>query len=168
MRHGPRAVCTLYLFVKSLGYLHFACDIISMTRANPEGPCRKIKHQRRFRTCIPPILTLSSLSPTMDTLPIDTSHPAVRDYLALVRLQVLTPLSLLLNMATVVVCSSVVTPGIARVAKLHPTSITPSSAAIGAYVGAIFICQIGYCFMLVMARKPETKVRSLVNTRLFY
>ena len=72
----------------------------------------------------------------MENLPIDTSHPAVRDYLALIRcvenfmfflsrlvtyfrgllirtrLQVLTPLSLLINIATVIVCTTVLTPGI--------------------------------------------------------
>lgn len=78
----------------------------------------------------------------MEGLPIDTSHPAVRDYLALIRyvlpmssplickpltspcsfyvcidrtarsLQVLTPLSLLINIATVMVCSLVVSPGL--------------------------------------------------------
>ena len=72
----------------------------------------------------------------MENLPIDTSHPALRDYLALIRcvenftlflsrlvtyfrgllirtrLQVLTPLSLLINIATVIVCTTVLTPGI--------------------------------------------------------
>jgi hypothetical protein len=62
-------------------------------------------------------------------LPLDTSHPAVRDYLALVRyvcrivlishlmhhvsrLQVLTPLSLLMNIATVMVCTLVINPNL--------------------------------------------------------
>ena len=67
----------------------------------------------------------------MENLPIDTSHPAVRDYLALIRfvyklklsqsslvtdfrtrLQVLTPLSLLINIATVIVCTAMLTPGL--------------------------------------------------------
>lgn len=73
----------------------------------------------------------------MENLPIDTSHPAVRDYLALIRyvptltlfpdspvthrgvsvrsrLQVLTPLSLLINIATVIVCTAVLTPGLSE------------------------------------------------------
>ncbi|KAJ7291067.1 hypothetical protein C8J57DRAFT_1112860 [Mycena rebaudengoi] len=93
----------------------------------------------------------------MDSLPIDMSHPAVRDYLALVRLQVLTPLSLLINIATVLVCAVVVNPSISMISKLYPTSISPKPAVISAYVGAIYLGQIGYCLLLVLARKPETK-----------
>lgn len=94
----------------------------------------------------------------MDSLPIDTSHPAVRDYLSLVRLQVLTPLSLLINIATVVVCAFVVNPSIVNVSYLHPTSITPNSSVIGAYLAVVFLSQIGYCLLLVVASKAETKV----------
>ncbi|KAK0205376.1 hypothetical protein DFS33DRAFT_1373801 [Desarmillaria ectypa] len=83
----------------------------------------------------------------MEGLPIDMSHPAVRDYLSLVRLQVLTPLSLLINIATVIVCSVVVDPSIG--------ASLPS--AIAAYVIAIFAAQIGYCILLVLAGKPQTK-----------
>jgi len=104
-----------------------------------------------------------SLSPTttnhiMEALPIDTSHPAVQDYLALVRLQVLTPLSLLINIAAVAVCAFLVNPSIAAVSRLYPTSITPNSAVIGAYVAVIYLGQIGYCLLLVLATKSETKV----------
>ncbi|KAF8955761.1 hypothetical protein BDZ97DRAFT_1855874 [Flammula alnicola] len=98
----------------------------------------------------------------MDGLPIDTSHPAVRDYLALVRLQVLTPLSLLINIASVLTCAFVVRPSISQVSRLYPTAITPNSPAIGAYVAVIYAGQIGYCILLVMAGKPETK-RALIK-----
>lgn len=66
-----------------------------------------------------------------EDIPIDWDNPAVKDYLSLIRyvspiqsyvpvtrnngnerLQVLTPLSLLINMATVIVCTIVVNPGI--------------------------------------------------------
>ena len=97
----------------------------------------------------------------METPPLDITQPAIRDYLALVRLQVLTPLSLLLNVATVVACSTLVTPGIGSIARLHPTSITPDMNAIASYVGVIILGQIGYCVILVMAKKPETKVSNL-------
>ncbi|KAJ7132098.1 hypothetical protein C8R44DRAFT_871088 [Mycena epipterygia] len=93
----------------------------------------------------------------MDSLPIDMSHPAVRDYLALVRLQVLTPLSLLINIATVVVCTVVVNPSIRTISKLYPTSISPRPSVISVYVAAMYLGQIGYCVLLVLARKPETK-----------
>ena len=95
----------------------------------------------------------------MDILPIDMSHPAVRDYISLIRLQVLTPLSLLINIATVLVCTVIVSPGIAAVTKEYPTSISPSPFLIAIYVCVLYAGQIGYCFLLVLARKPETKVR---------
>ncbi|KAF9029502.1 hypothetical protein BDZ89DRAFT_1065285 [Hymenopellis radicata] len=85
------------------------------------------------------------------------SHPAVREYLSLVRLQVLTPLSLLINLASVVVCQAVVNPSISKVSKQHPTTISPRPSVVAVYVIAIYAGQIGYCLLLVMAKKPETK-----------
>ncbi|KAJ7746896.1 hypothetical protein DFH07DRAFT_924082 [Mycena maculata] len=93
----------------------------------------------------------------MDSLPIDMSHPAVRDYLKLVRLQVLTPLSLLINIATVMVCTLALNPSIRTIAKMYPTSISPRPSVISVYVAAMYLGQIGYCILLVIARKPETK-----------
>jgi hypothetical protein len=113
----------------------------------------------------------------LESLPIDMSNPAVQDYLSLVRytlpifcpfildisflvhrLQVLTPLSLLINIATVLVCASVVSPSIGHVFRMYQTSISFNPYVIGIYVIAIYLGQIGYCFLLVLARKPETKV----------
>jgi hypothetical protein len=45
------------------------------------------------------------------------------------------------------------------VTRLHPASISPSPRAIAAYIFAIYLGQVGYCILLVLARKPETKVR---------
>ncbi|GLB39911.1 hypothetical protein LshimejAT787_0704210 [Lyophyllum shimeji] len=94
----------------------------------------------------------------MDNLPVDFNHPVVRDYLALVRLQVLTPLSLLINVATLIVCSLVTTPTISRVFHRNPTAISPHTESIAVYVIVIFVCQLGYCFLLVLARKQKTKM----------
>ncbi|KIK96998.1 hypothetical protein PAXRUDRAFT_137213 [Paxillus rubicundulus Ve08.2h10] len=93
----------------------------------------------------------------MDTLPVDMSNPAIREYLSLVRLQVLTPLSLLINIATVLVCTVIVKPSIIGVMKLHPTSISPQPAWVATYVIIIYVFQVGYCLLLVFARKVETK-----------
>ncbi|EPT02010.1 hypothetical protein FOMPIDRAFT_1160886 [Fomitopsis schrenkii] len=93
----------------------------------------------------------------MENLPIDTSHPAVREYLALIRLQVLTPLSLLVNIATVMVCTVVLTPGLSEISKLYPATIAPNSYLISVYVTFVYIGQLGYCMLLLLARKPETK-----------
>ncbi|KAA1471944.1 hypothetical protein DENSPDRAFT_859225 [Dentipellis sp. KUC8613] len=93
----------------------------------------------------------------MDTLPFDMNDPAVRDYFTLIRLQVLTPLSLVINMATVIICSLVVSPTIGDVARLFPTGLTPHRHLIAGYVLLIYLGQIGYCLLLVFVRKPETK-----------
>jgi hypothetical protein len=76
------------------------------------------------------------------------------------RLQVLTPLSLLINIATFAVATFVVSPGLSKISKLHPTPISPSPTLVGIYVVAIFAGQIGYCVLLVLASKAETKVHS--------
>ena len=46
------------------------------------------------------------------------------------------------------------------VTRSHPASISPWAPAIAAYVLAIYLGQVGYCILLVIARKPETKARS--------
>lgn len=48
-----------------------------------------------------------------------------------------------------------------RIAEMYPTSLTPSPSLIGTYIGAIYIMQVGYCVILVLARKNETKVSKL-------
>ncbi|KAJ7050529.1 hypothetical protein C8F01DRAFT_1178656 [Mycena amicta] len=93
----------------------------------------------------------------MDDVPIDWSHPALKQYLALVRLQVLTPLSLLINIASIAVCSTLVNPSIQTISKLNPTPISPRPSVILVYIAVIYLSQIGYCVLLVLARKPETK-----------
>ncbi|KAH9941168.1 uncharacterized protein BXZ73DRAFT_42202 [Epithele typhae] len=98
----------------------------------------------------------------MEDLPIDTSHPAVRDYLALIRLQVLTPLSLLVNIATLMVCTFMVNPNVGQIFELYPSSITPQPYMVAVYIVGIYILQVGYCILLVFARAPETK-RALIK-----
>ncbi|PPR07824.1 hypothetical protein CVT24_003101 [Panaeolus cyanescens] len=93
----------------------------------------------------------------MDSLPIDVSHPAVREYLALVRLQVLTPLTLLINIATTTVCASLANPTMAGVSRLHQTVFSPNIGVIGSYIALVFLGQLAYCVLLVIARKEETK-----------
>ncbi|KAL5520706.1 hypothetical protein ACEPAF_2708 [Sanghuangporus sanghuang] len=100
----------------------------------------------------------------MSDLPIDMSNPAVRDFLILTRLQVLTPLSLLINIAAVSVCSFAISPSIAEVARMYSTSLTPRPSLIGTYIAAVYIMQVGYCVVLVLARKTETKQALIKGT----
>ncbi|KAI0711377.1 hypothetical protein C8Q76DRAFT_56353 [Earliella scabrosa] len=98
----------------------------------------------------------------MENLPIDTSHPAVREYLALIRLQVLTPLSLLVNIVAMMVCTFVLEPNLGTISKLYPSSISPQPHMIAVYVVGIYILQVGYCILLVFSRNPDTK-RALIK-----
>lgn len=54
------------------------------------------------------------------------------------------------------VCAS---PG--EISKLYPATIAPSPYLISIYVTFVYIGQLGYCVLLVLARRPETKVDSL-------
>ncbi|KAH0839375.1 hypothetical protein J3R83DRAFT_69 [Lanmaoa asiatica] len=93
----------------------------------------------------------------MESLPVDISSPVVRDFLSLVRLQVLTPLSLLINITTVLVCSTIVKPSIVGIIRLYPASISPHPAWLSVYVILIYLFQVGYCLLLVFSRSPDTK-----------
>ncbi|KAF9522248.1 hypothetical protein CPB83DRAFT_864746 [Crepidotus variabilis] len=96
----------------------------------------------------------------MDAPPLpasSTTTPSMRQYLFLIRLQILTPLSLLLNIASLLLCSFIAEPNISAIARTHPTSITPQTSVLAGYVGAVWVAQIGYCVLLVGARKEETK-----------
>ena len=43
---------------------------------------------------------------------------------------------------------------------MYPSSISPKPLLIGTYLLLVYVGQVGYCILLVAARKPETKVRS--------
>ena len=44
--------------------------------------------------------------------------------------------------------------------ELYPTALSPSPNMIAVYLVVVYIGQIGYCVLLVLARKAETKVRN--------
>ncbi|KAI9513454.1 hypothetical protein F5148DRAFT_971847 [Russula earlei] len=90
-------------------------------------------------------------------LPIDFSNPVIRDHMSLISLQILTPLSLLISVATTLLCSFILRPSLGDVTRNHPASISPSVPAIAAYIFTIYLGQLGYCILLVFTRKPETK-----------
>lgn len=58
-------------------------------------------------------------------------------------------------------CSALLNTG--GVTRSHPASISPWAPAIAAYVLAIYLGQVGYCILLVIARKSETKARCCGN-----
>ena len=42
---------------------------------------------------------------------------------------------------------------------MYPSSISPRPLLIATYLLLVYVGQVGYCILLVMARKKETKVR---------
>ncbi|EJU01326.1 hypothetical protein DACRYDRAFT_67205 [Dacryopinax primogenitus] len=86
-----------------------------------------------------------------------TSDPLVRQALALIRLQVLTPLSVLVSIGATLVCAVVVRPTMGEISRNHPTSVSPLGVMVGVYWLILWVGLVGYCILLVMARKEETK-----------
>jgi hypothetical protein len=78
---------------------------------------------------------------------------------SLTRLQIFTPLSLLLCIASLFACSTIAEPSIFSIARLHPTSLTPSVRVVEAYIGLVWAGEIAYCVGLstVLGGREETK-----------
>lgn len=71
---------------------------------------------------------------------------------ALIRLQVLTPLSTLVHIATVLATQFVVSPTLSEITKQrHRTSITPQPSLVGVFLIILWALQLGYTFLLVGA-----------------
>ena len=75
-------------------------------------------------------------------LPLDFSHPAVREYVNLIRLQVLTPLSTLVSVAAVLATEFIVHPSLSEIVKIWPTSISPRTSLVAFYLLALFGVQV--------------------------
>lgn len=99
---------------------------------------------------------MSSYDPPTDTTGIITQDE-MRRSMQLVRLQIATPLSLLMTIGVNLVCAVGVKPGLAEINKQYPTLLTPNPIMLGIYWLVLYALQIGFCLVLVVARKEETK-----------
>jgi hypothetical protein len=71
---------------------------------------------------------------------------------ALIRLQVLTPLSTMVHISTVLAAQFVINPTLGDIITLrHRTSITPQPSLVGIFFVVLWALQIGYTFLLVGA-----------------
>ena len=102
-------------------------------------------------------------------LPLDFSHPAVREYVNLIRLQVLTPLSTLVSLANVLGTEFIVHPSLSEIVDIWHTPISPRASLVALYLLVLFAGQVriflyddddlrltfdpqvGYCLLLVVA-----------------
>jgi hypothetical protein len=74
------------------------------------------------------------------------------------------PLSVLINVASNLVCALVLSPSMADIAEQFPTGMTPKTGMVGFYMTAVYVLLIGFCVLLITAGKPETKARILTLT----
>jgi hypothetical protein len=77
----------------------------------------------------------------------------------LTKVQVLTPLAFLLNIASLLVCSLITSPTLKEINDIHWTQFTPNSAFILIYWATLFLFQVGFAILIVLGQKEFTKVR---------
>ncbi|KAG8986080.1 hypothetical protein FRB93_005514 [Tulasnella sp. JGI-2019a] len=82
--------------------------------------------------------------------------------LKMLRLQVATPLSVLINIAVFLCCATVIHPSMSDLSTAFPTTVTPNMGMMSVIWMAIFVGQIGYCVLLILSRMHQTK-ELLVN-----
>ncbi|GHJ90411.1 hypothetical protein NliqN6_6813 [Naganishia liquefaciens] len=99
---------------------------------------------------------MSSYDPPADVTGIITEGE-MRRSMQLVRLQIATPLSLLMTIGANLVCALAIRPGLADINKMYPTLLSPNPIMIGIFWILLYSLQIGLCLILVLARKDETK-----------
>jgi len=91
------------------------------------------------------------------SLPFDSSDPQIRLALQHVRLQALIPTSVLVNLATAVICAFAINPSLQSISKSHPTPLNGSPPMLGMFLLVVFVLLIGHSLLLMIARKKETK-----------
>ncbi|KAE8269509.1 hypothetical protein A4X09_0g2828 [Tilletia walkeri] len=80
-----------------------------------------------------------------------------RNNKALVRVQVATPLSVLIGLATIIITALIVKPGMNEISMRHVNYLTPNANFLMSYWAVIFLLLVGYCILIVVSRKQETK-----------
>ncbi|WVN88955.1 uncharacterized protein L203_104170 [Cryptococcus depauperatus CBS 7841] len=85
------------------------------------------------------------------------SQAQFRQSMKLVRLQIAVPISVLVAAGTNLVCALALKPGLAGINALYPTLLTPNVFMIELYWALLFILEVGFCLVLLTARKEVTK-----------
>ena len=67
-------------------------------------------------------------------------------------------MAVLMNLTASVICAIVLSPSLGEISDTFPTPLNPASTLLSSYWLATFVVLIGYCGMLMIAKKPETKV----------
>ncbi|KAG8950112.1 hypothetical protein FRC04_007966 [Tulasnella sp. 424] len=94
---------------------------------------------------------------TAETPLLNARDPDTRLVLKLLRLQVLTPLAVLVNIATFLICSIVVKPSMRDLNRAFPTAVTPNAGMIAMLWIVVFAGEVLFCMLLVGGRKHDTR-----------
>jgi len=91
-------------------------------------------------------------------LPVDLRDPqAVQLYVAHTRLQVGTPVAILVNIATHLVCIMLIHPSARDISHTHTTPMTPGSSLIAISWTIAYSLMVALCLLLIASHKDETK-----------
>lgn len=74
-----------------------------------------------------------------------------------VRLQIAIPIAVLVALATNIICALAISPGLRGINELFPTLLSPNATMLGLYMSVMFILEVGFCLVLLLARKDVTK-----------
>ena len=126
----------------------------------PEDP----EHSDQFRADseLPsnPNLASSGLSQRYHRL---SSTMEANEIKSLTRMQILTPLSVLLQMGVMILCgSSLIKPNLQQVSRRHPTYLSVQDSFVLFYWAILYVLLIGFSVFLLLSRTPETK-KTLVH-----
>lgn len=82
---------------------------------------------------------------------------------SLTRMQILTPLSVLLQMGSMILCGSkLIKPNLQQVSRRHPTYLSVQDSFVLFYWAVLYVLLIGLSVFLLLSRTPATK-KALVH-----
>lgn len=61
-------------------------------------------------------------------------------------------------LATNLICALAIKPGLKGINELFPTLLSPNATMLGIYWAVLFTLEVGFCLVLLLARKDVTKV----------
>lgn len=126
----------------------------------PEDP--EYADQLRADSEVPsnPALAASGLSHRYRAL---STNMEANEVKSLTRMQILTPLSVLLQMGVMILCGSkLIKPNLQQVSRRHPTYLSVQDSFVLFYWAILYVLLIGFSVFLLLSRTAETK-KALVH-----
>lgn len=126
----------------------------------PEDPEQSDRFRAASEAPSNPNHLASGLSRRYHTLSHNMEQNEVK---SLTRLQILTPLSVLLQMGVMILCGSkLIKPNLQQVSHRHPTYLSIQDSFVLFYWAILYVLLIGFSVFLLISRTPETK-KALVH-----